>query len=299
MTMMRLSDGRTLAWQEYGARDAARVLFLHGTPGGRLSAAKYQPAADEQGLRLVAPERPGYGRSTPRPGMTPTEYAQDLREFCRRRGWGPVPVVAGSAGAAYALEFARACPDAVSGLSIFSGIAPMTEREAAGLIPVNQEIRRAAREPVALRALVEGVRTAIQSGTLTGVPSDPALWSALEPGAEGMAADYANVFGDWGFRCEDVDVPVFWVHGSSDVNAPVQAARRLAARLPHARFHEVPGGGHAPSRQTLRRVFGAAAGLVTTGSRRRAPWSPAGSGPRQSAYGPTGPTSTPASPGHR
>ena len=252
-----LPDGRTMAWEEYGAADGRPVLFLHGTPGGRLSAAKYEPFALARGLRLVAPDRPGYGLSTARPGMTLSDYAEALLDLCWWRGWGPVPVVAGSAGAAYALALGAAASEMVTGVSIFSGIAPMTDDEATTLIPVNQQLRSAVNDPSELERLVGQVRDAILAGTLEGVPEDPALTDALKPGADGMVADYLNVFGEWGLDPVAVRVPVFWIHGTADVNAPISAARRLVAQLPEARVAEVSGGVHAPSAETLDRVFDA------------------------------------------
>lgn len=246
-----------MAWEEYGAADGRPVLFLHGTPGGRLSAAKYEPFALARGLRLVAPDRPGYGLSTARPGMTLSDYAEALLDLCWWRGWGPVPVVAGSAGAAYALALGAAASEMVTGVSIFSGIAPMTDDEARTLIPVNQQLRCAVDDPAELQRLVGQVRDAILAGTLKGLPEDPALTDALKPGADGMVADYLNVFGEWGLDPVAVRVPVFWIHGTADVNAPISAARRLVAQLPEARVAEVSGGVHAPSAETLDRVFDA------------------------------------------
>lgn len=254
---MALPDGRTMAWEEFGAADGRPVLFLHGTPVGRLSAAKYESFALARSLRLVAPDRPGYGLSTARPGMTLSDYAEDLLDLCWWRGWGSVPVVAGSAGAAYALALGAAASEMVTGVSIFSGIAPMTDDEATTLIPVNQQLRSAVADPAELRGLVGQVRDAILSGTLEGVPEDPALADALRPGADGMVADYRNVFGEWGPDPVAVRVAVFWIHGTDDVNAPISAARRLASQLPEARFEEVSGGVHAPSAETLERVFDA------------------------------------------
>lgn len=182
-----------MAWEEFGAADGRPVLFLHGTPGGRLSAAKYEPFALARGLRLVAPDRPGYGLSTARPGMTLSDYAEALLDLCWWRGWGPVPVVAGSAGAAYALALGAAASEMVTGVSIFSGIAPMTDDEARTLIPVNQQLRCAVDDPAELQRLVGQVRDAILAGRLKGLPEDPALTDALKPGADGMVADYLNV----------------------------------------------------------------------------------------------------------
>ncbi|KAJ6787968.1 hypothetical protein PWT90_07074 [Aphanocladium album] len=46
---------------------------------------------------------------------------------------------------------------------------------------------------------------------------------------------------DWGFRLEDVtyrDAPIKIWHGTKDVNAPIEAIRYLAEKLPNAELHE-------------------------------------------------------------
>ena len=60
---MRLADGRRIGYAEYGDPQGASVLAIHGTPGSRFMFALTDKAARERGLRIFAPERPGYGLS--------------------------------------------------------------------------------------------------------------------------------------------------------------------------------------------------------------------------------------------
>jgi pimeloyl-ACP methyl ester carboxylesterase len=43
---------------------------------------------------------------------------------------------------------------------------------------------------------------------------------------------------------EQLDVPALVVHGDEDLIVPVENGRMLAARLPNARYVELPGRGH-------------------------------------------------------
>jgi pimeloyl-ACP methyl ester carboxylesterase len=66
-----LSDGRTLAYAVAGDEGGATVVAHHGTPGSRLFASLLADAAAEEGVRLLVPERPGYGRwSSPPDGWS-------------------------------------------------------------------------------------------------------------------------------------------------------------------------------------------------------------------------------------
>ncbi len=51
-------------------------------------------------------------------------------------------------------------------------------------------------------------------------------------------------FYDDACEVERIDVPALVVHGDADVIVPVENGRALAARLPHARYVELPGRGH-------------------------------------------------------
>jgi pimeloyl-ACP methyl ester carboxylesterase len=54
-----VENGRTVAYADYGAAESARcVVFLHGSPGCHLYA---QPLA----AAALAPDRPGYGQTSP------------------------------------------------------------------------------------------------------------------------------------------------------------------------------------------------------------------------------------------
>jgi pimeloyl-ACP methyl ester carboxylesterase len=58
------------------------------------------------------------------------------------------------------------------------------------------------------------------------------------------AQDFELFSGDWGFRLEDIRLPVHLWQGSLDRNVPAQHAELLAARIPNATLHRCEGEGH-------------------------------------------------------
>src|SRR5262245_40253090 len=64
VTVLALDDGRELAFAELGAPDGTPVFGFHGTPGSHRQIAVCDAAARAEGVRLIAPDRPGYGQST-------------------------------------------------------------------------------------------------------------------------------------------------------------------------------------------------------------------------------------------
>src|SRR5215213_10482864 len=63
-------DGRTLSVLEEGAPDGPVLLGQHGTPGSGALYRSEIAGAERLGVRLLAYSRPGYARSSPRPGRS-------------------------------------------------------------------------------------------------------------------------------------------------------------------------------------------------------------------------------------
>ena len=62
---IRLRDGRTLAYAEYGSPRGLPIIHCHGTPSSRVEGELTfsGPVAAELGVRIIVPDRPGMGQS--------------------------------------------------------------------------------------------------------------------------------------------------------------------------------------------------------------------------------------------
>jgi pimeloyl-ACP methyl ester carboxylesterase len=67
-SQVMLGGGRELAYTEIGRPGGPCVFFFHGAPMSRLHLVGMEEQFAAQGLRVVSPDRPGYGRSSPQPG---------------------------------------------------------------------------------------------------------------------------------------------------------------------------------------------------------------------------------------
>jgi pimeloyl-ACP methyl ester carboxylesterase len=73
-----------------------------------------------------------------------------------------------------------------------------------------------------------------------------ALTEALRQGTRGLVDDVAVATRPWGFRLEEIAVPVRLWHGQDDHNVPAHLAHRVAAAIPNCHAVFVQGGHTAP-----------------------------------------------------
>jgi len=107
-----LEDGRTLGYAEYGAPDGRPVFVFHGFPGSRLTWSAFDPqdCAGELGLRVIAPERPGYGLSEFQRGRELLDWPEDVLALADPLGLERFAVLGLSGGGPYAAACAFKIP---------------------------------------------------------------------------------------------------------------------------------------------------------------------------------------------
>ena len=103
---LTLRDGRTLAYMDRGPRTGTPILHFHSFQGSRL---ERMAASDELlaklNIRLISPDRPGLGLSTPARDRTVVSWAADVRQLTAYLlgPAQPFSILGFSAGATYAL----------------------------------------------------------------------------------------------------------------------------------------------------------------------------------------------------
>ncbi|QYG91613.1 alpha/beta hydrolase [Iamia sp. SCSIO 61187] len=234
--LVRLPDGRDLAVDDVGDPDGVPVVYLHGTPDSRLSRGD-DPATAAAGVRLLAVDRPGCGRSTSHPGRTLGSVADDLAATLARLGVERAAVLAWSAGAPYAVALAARHPAVVSAVGLAAPAVPITAF-------ADPDVRLAAgpgRELFAEMA-AEMAPDAVAAEVAPFTPVEgPAEEEAVALGLDGLHQEIAVQA-----AVPDVDLAgaaapaTIWA-GTADDVAPVAFARWWAALLPGARVHEVDG----------------------------------------------------------
>jgi len=254
-------DGRTLAVEEWGVADGTPVVYVAGSPMGRLARYPDPGLFSELGVRLITYDRPGFGASTPLPGRRVADAAGDILAIAEALDLGRFPLFGVSGGGPHALAFAAAHPTRATRVATLAAIAP---RDAdgldwtAGMMDANVGSAEAAlrgREAVVERLTAAGtaerpalpaIEQAVLSRPEVRAMLDEAFAGAVRPGVGGWADDVMALFGTpWGFDPGMVMVPVRMWHGGADTTVPVAHAHWLAKRMPGAYVDIEPGAGHA------------------------------------------------------
>lgn len=267
--LFELADGRELAWSEYGSLDGAPVVAFHGSPGTRHFFAPMAEIAARKGVRLIAPDRPGYGYSTYHPGRTYETWAGDVAQLADHLSIDRFAVVGPSSGGPNAAGSARFLGERVAGCAIVSSPAPpeagISKKGTSGTSQLTQRLALAAPR---LRGFVfeMGLRLvqrwpdkamALAGRTLpacdAAIMERPEIRAAMRTelgrpvaSTAGRAAiqDLVLERTPWGFRLQDLARPVQVWHGDLDRNVSVEGGVYMATEIPGATLHRVPDEGH-------------------------------------------------------
>ena len=283
--LLDVGDGHHIYYERCGTPGATPAVFLHGGPGGGISA-NHRRLFDPARYDVTLFDQRGCGRSTPHAELnanTTWHLVADIERLRERFGHEKWLVFGGSWGSTLALAYAQTHPERVSAL-ILRGIYTLTRAELdwyyrfgvsemfpdkweGFLSPLRTQAERA--DPIrAYRALLTGndearkleaaKAWAIWEGeTITLLP-DPELSAAFNDAHYALAFArienhyfFHNAWLDEGQLLRDADrltgIPGVIVHGRYDMPCPARYAWALHKAWPKAEFHLIEGAGHAYS----------------------------------------------------
>ncbi len=254
---LRLADGRVLAYDDVGDPAGEPVIYLHGTPDCRLARHPDDGVAAGLGVRLIAVDRAGFGRSTRDPSAGLTKAGRDLGALADQLGLDRIALLGWSAGGLAALAAATVLGDRVRAIGLVGAVPPVeayadpdvlgalgpgrrTFAELAGEVPAAELATEVAPylvpDPLTAAGALEHVLE--QAGgfgreELAAVPGAAerlaqALVEALAAGRDGLVDDIARQL-EPGLDLADVVAPVASWHGEHDTVSP-PSGRRSGSR---------------------------------------------------------------------
>lgn len=237
-------EGRTLRYEDTGGEGPA-VLLLHGFP---LSSAMWAPQLEAlgEGLRLIAPDLPGFGGSEPPVDPEAWRIGDYAKAVCGLLDALELPnavVVGHSMGGYVAFTLMRRHSQRVRALVLEDTRPGADSREVyASREEQQQEVRTAGIEALKPR-LMQRLLAPKNLG-------DPILERTVLSLMDHPASGYLAALEAMKHRPDStpelarIAVPTLVVVGAEDVLTPPSIARAMHAAIPGAALVELPGAGH-------------------------------------------------------
>lgn len=296
METLTLPDGRLLDYDTGPADPGLPVVVAHhGTPAAGTRARHLDATAAAVGLRLLTFSRPGYGGSTRLPARSVADVASDVEALLDHLGIDRCATLGASGGGPHALATAALLPHRVTGVMCIAGVGPWGEPsldfldgmgadnieefdlalQGEGAVrPWMETYADSLREadPAGIVASMTSILPAVDQeailgsqGAWLGEDLAAAFAEALREGVDGWIDDDLAFTRPWGFDLATIDVPAFVWQGEADLMVPFAHGQWLAARIPGASAHLLPGEGHVSlelghSDQMLRQLASTFAG---------------------------------------
>lgn len=274
-----VGDAHTVYVEECGTPTGKPALFLHGGPGGGITA-DHRRFFDPASYRVVLLDQRGCGRSTPFASVehnTTWDLVADIERIRAHLGVDRWLLFGGSWGSALALAYAQAHPDRVSEL-VLRGIFLLRRRElewfyqegASRLFPEAWQSYLAAIPSDEHDDLIGAYHRRLHDPDERVARAAARAWSGWELATSHLVPREEEVSDDWllafarieshyfahGGFLEREDqlldgvarlrgLPAVIVQGRYDVVCPVETAYELHRRWPGSELHVVADAGHS------------------------------------------------------
>ncbi|EDX87402.1 hydrolase, alpha/beta fold family, putative [Synechococcus sp. PCC 7335] len=217
------------------------------------------------GLYLIAPDRPGIGRSDPQPNRSFSDYVKDVEFLAGALGWNKFSTLGVSGGGGYGVACAAKIPNRLHTVVMASGA---WQADAIKHFPIAQRLawRLAQRFPLInlltlkleLQSLNDSAerRLAKMKKRVSPVDYDfvesqnrvetvrQMSAESMCQGLKGVAWDTQLYLKEWDFNVDKIQMPLTFLHGEQDITIPIAVAKQVAASLPTAQLTTYPAEGH-------------------------------------------------------
>lgn len=267
---IELNDGRRLSYAIYGDSLGVPVFYFHGGQESRLSASFMHETAAQLGVKIIAPDRPGIGKSSPFPGRSFLDWADDVRQLADALHIQEFSVFGLSGGAPHVLACALQIPDRLLQAGIVAGAAPYDYRgtKKGMWLPVklvhwfaswekDKQLRKFIQKDYeTLRdkpeKRVRQLQRYLPKPDRDLLQTRPELaWDFIEgslesyrQGIDGVVQEWRMYVSDWGMKLTEIKKPIDLWYGEKDKMSPPYRGYYYQAVLPGARLHLLANEGH-------------------------------------------------------
>ncbi len=264
----QLLDGRILGYAEYGSPNGTPVFYFTGGNSSRLEGEWFNNAAKKKNVRLIVPDRPGFGLSTFQPNRKLLDWPNDVLELANALSIDSFSIFGLSGGGPHVLATVYKIPEKIKKVAVISGTAPpeMQDKFNGMWPPVKLIFLTAKHLPVVNRFLLKQMsgfysneeqmmkrmKQALPIPDVELIERNPevikifanATKESHRNGIEGDAWEWHLYVNEWGFQISDINREIKLWYGLYDQQVPIGMGRYFASVLPKASLVEVENGGH-------------------------------------------------------
>ena len=264
----QLIDGRTLGFAEYGSPNGSPVFYFTGGNSSRFEGEWFEDAAKKKNIRLIVPDRPGFGFSTFQPDRQLLDWPNDVIELADALSIDTFSIFGLSGGGPHVLATIYKVPEKIKKAAIISGTAPpeMADKFNGMWPPVKIIFSTAKNMPLINRFLLKQMagfysneeqmlkrmKQALPLPDVELIERNPevirifagATKESHRNGIEGDAWEWHLYVNEWGFQISDINREIKLWYGLYDRQVPIGMGRYFAKVLPKASLIEVENGGH-------------------------------------------------------
>jgi pimeloyl-ACP methyl ester carboxylesterase len=270
-TTVALRDGRYVGIIEYGDKSGYPVMFFHGTPGSRLLFLEDDEISKALGIRLICLDRPGFGVSSPKPGRSLLDWADDVKEVADYLSIDKFSVIGVSGGGAFAAACAYKLPERLHSVALVASGSPFINSKAPKEMMKANKIAffLARKAPWLIRASYRATKKLLEENPdkfmeqnkkgnkhlnawdrqflqtdeqLKGLMMH--MGEAFRISVDECVNEPALLTKPWGFSVSDIQIPIDVWHGEADRMAPISEIKKLAQQIPSCHTHYIPEAGH-------------------------------------------------------
>lgn len=248
-----LDNGNQVSYGEYGPSNGYPIIYCHNIFGSRRQVLPFDKVLQNAGLRIIVPERPGYGYSTFSPNRTALNWVEDLDEFIQHLQIKRYSILGFGAGARYATASAARATNKPERLVLVSPLPEITERNvsdmpgivrhSSNLVRFSHRISLMILDYVFKRGPYEYYqRLLAESPDIDTLLSQiPDLYGVLieswqdatSQGSKTILKEIEIYSNPWEFDLNEIECPTTLWHGSLDVTVPPRSISDMAASIKH------------------------------------------------------------------
>ena len=270
MLLLKLKDGRRLAYIKYGDPNGKTLFHLHGWPGSRFSAQVLDKPAKRLGIRVIGIDRPGFGLSDPQPERKLLDFPKDLLVLADHLKVKTFSVLGVSGGGPYGYACAFAIPqNRLMKVAVVAGLGPVYDNNLYSKLTTMLKLSywSVQKAPVLFTACAWLQRFFIRNmpGSLSLYHlfrllsgSDKKIFlqrdfqdlmilsmkEAFRQGVKGPVVDWDLYVRPWGFRLKDIKRQVLIWHGKQDRSVPYSIGEFCTSQLKDKKFFTYQSSGH-------------------------------------------------------